>query len=78
MKNMVQGAGSPPTCPGCGQALTRVVDLPYGYWEWDGTVYRHRYSAEGVVVPEFACAACLGGLPEFHPEDIHLAQASAG
>jgi len=31
-----------------------------------------------VVVPEFACAACLGGLPEFHPEDIHLAQASAG
>ncbi|MHB1549544.1 MAG: hypothetical protein ACYCV7_13635 [Acidimicrobiales bacterium] len=60
-----------PVCPGCNTPLDRVVDLPYGYWEWDGGRYRHRYSASGPVVPEFACARCLGGLPEFHPEDHH-------
>ncbi|MHB1923316.1 MAG: hypothetical protein ACYCSJ_01345 [Acidimicrobiales bacterium] len=74
----MQGSRSAPTCPGCGEALTRVVDLPYGYWEWDGAAYRHRYSVEGVVVPEFACAACLGGLPEFHPEDVQPARTPAG
>src|SRR5665811_2388970 len=29
-----------PTCPHCGTPVTRVLDLPYGYWEWGGTEYR--------------------------------------
>ena len=58
-----------PTCPACHEPLDRVVDLPYGYWEWDGTSYKARASAKGPAVPEFACARCLTGLPGFHPQD---------
>lgn len=58
-----------PICPSCSEPLHRVVDLPYGYWEWDGTRYRARSTTTGVSAPEFACAACLTGLPGFHPQD---------
>ncbi len=60
---------NPPTCPACGEPLERVVDLPYGYWEWDGTAYQARATTTTVAVPEFACAKCLTGLEGFHPQD---------
>ena len=25
-----------PICPNCGEPITRVVDVPYGWWEWNG------------------------------------------
>lgn len=58
-----------PTCPNCKEPLLRVVDLPYGYWEWDGERYKARSTSTGVSAPEFACAACLTGLLGFHPQD---------
>ena len=61
---------TPPACPHCGEDLEAVLDLPYGYWEWDGFEYKHRATATGVDVPEFACANCLGGLAGFHPAGI--------
>lgn len=33
---------TPPTCPHCGESLEEVLDLPYGYWEWDGFEYKLR------------------------------------
>lgn len=56
-------------CPTCGTELRRVVDAPYGWWEWDGEAYAKRYTSKSVSAPEFACAECLTGLPEFHPMD---------
>jgi hypothetical protein len=61
---------NPPVCPHCDKILELVLDLPYGYWEWDGFQYRLRATATGVDVPEFACANCLSGLAGFHPSDI--------
>ena len=61
---------TPPVCPHCAESLEAVLDLPYGYWEWDGFEYKHRATATGVDVPEFACANCLGGVVGFHPAGI--------
>jgi len=61
---------TPPPCPHCGESLEEVLDLPYGYWEWDGFEYKLRATATGVDVPEFACANCLAGLAGFHPAGI--------
>lgn len=61
---------NPPACPHCGKILELVLDLPYGYWEWDGFEYKLRATATGVDVPEFACANCLAGIIGFHPCDI--------
>lgn len=58
-----------PACPFCHEPLTRVLDLPYGYWEWGGSRYVQRFTTAEVTVPPFACASCLRGLPEFHPQD---------
>lgn len=62
---------SAPTCPGCGQPLIRVLDLPYGYWEWDDTAYRWRSTSDRVDVSPWACADCLTELRAFHPQDVH-------
>ncbi|MBV6509804.1 MAG: hypothetical protein JJLCMIEE_02904 [Acidimicrobiales bacterium] len=58
-----------PTCPSCGDALTRVLDLPYGYWEWNGTEYELKSTSQRVDVAPWACAGCLGELRDFHPQD---------
>ena len=60
----------PSPCPSCGQPLTRVVDIPYGYWEWTGTAYKLRSTSSRVDVSPWACAACLAELRDFHPEDV--------
>jgi hypothetical protein len=60
---------NPPTCPGCGEPLTRVLDLPYGFWEWDGHGYHLRSTSDRVDVAPWACASCLAELRNFHPQD---------
>jgi hypothetical protein len=59
-----------PTCPSCGEPLTRVLDLPYGYWEWTGAAYELRHTSTRVDVAPWACAGCLTELRPFHPQDV--------
>ncbi len=59
-----------PTCPHCNTTLTKVLDLPYGYWEWTGEKYKVRTTAETVDVVPWACAECLHELRDFHPQDV--------
>ena len=28
-----------PLCPHCGEPIDQVVDVPYGWWEWNGEKY---------------------------------------
>jgi hypothetical protein len=58
------------TCPGCGKPITRVLDLPYGYWEWNGTAYRLTSASERVDVAPWVHWDCMGELREFHPQDV--------
>ncbi len=59
-----------PNCPSCGAPLDKVLDLPYGYWRWDGDRYVLTSTSERVDVSPWACAACLGELRQFHPQDV--------
>ena len=61
---------SAPECPGCGQPLDAVLDLPYGYWSWVGTGYEWRSPSARVDVSPWTCAACLTELRAFHPQDF--------
>ncbi len=69
-----------PICPNCGQALTRVVDVPYGWWEWDkdtGT-YHHTTAASRVDVAPWVHTGCMGELRAFHPQNPAAAGQVAG
>lgn len=59
-----------PKCPGCGEPLDRVLDVPYGYWQWNGSAYELKSTSERVDVSPWACASCLAELREFHPQDV--------
>jgi hypothetical protein len=61
---------SAPNCPNCGKPLTRVLDLPYGWWEWDGASYRLTTASARVDVAPWVHADCMGELREFHPQDV--------
>lgn len=58
-----------PKCPKCGQAVTKVVDVPYGWWEWNGTKYVNKTAASGVDVAPWVHADCMGELRKFHPQN---------
>jgi len=58
-----------PPCPGCGKPLNRVLDIPYGYWEWNGASYKLRSTSSRADVAPWACSACLAELRDFHPQD---------
>ena len=60
-----------PICPNCGQALSRVVDVPYGWWEWDAAAgrYQHQTAATRVDVAPWVHAGCMGELRHFHPQN---------
>ena len=60
-----------PTCPHCGNPLTRVVDVPYGWWEWSDTrgEYVARTAATRVDVAPWVHVDCWGELRRFHPQD---------
>lgn len=60
---------TPPTCPSCGQPITRVVDVPYGWWEWDTDRYVLRTAATRVDVAPWVHVDCMGELRHFHPQD---------
>jgi len=61
-----------PTCPNCGAAITRALDAPYGWWEWEGDRYvRQTAAGKGHVdVAPWVHWDCMGELREFHPEDF--------
>lgn len=59
-----------PTCPNCGEALDVVLDIPYGYWAWNGTRYELRHQSERVDTAPWACGKCLRELRTFHPQDV--------
>jgi hypothetical protein len=58
-----------PTCPNCGQPITRALDLPYGWWEWTGEGYEARTASTRVDVAPWVHYDCLGELRSFHPHD---------
>ncbi len=38
-----------PICPNCNEPITRALDAPYGWWEWDGARYTMHTAAKGTV-----------------------------
>jgi hypothetical protein len=58
-----------PLCPNCGKAITRVVDVPYGWWEWNGEKYTPCTAATGVPVAPWVHTDCMGELRAFHPQN---------
>ena len=68
---------NPPTCPTCGQPITRALDLPYGWWEWNGEKYVLTTAATRVDVAPWVHDACMGELRNFHPQDKVPSESSA-
>jgi hypothetical protein len=66
-----------PNCPNCGQPITRVLDLPYGWWEWNGQKYAPATAATRVDVAPWVHADCMGELRQFHPQNPVVAPAPA-
>lgn len=67
---------SAPNCPHCGQPVTRALDAPYGWWEWDDEHYVMRTAAKGTVaVAPWVHYDCMGELRNFHPQDFGAAPA---
>lgn len=67
-----------PLCPHCGTAITRALDLPYGWWEWDGTKYAPKNQASRVDMAPWVHADCMGELRHFHPQDAVPSNSAAG
>lgn len=67
-----------PLCPNCGTAITRALDLPYGWWEWTGERYELRTAASRVDVAPWVHDACMGELRQFHPQNPVPAPSAAG
>ena len=62
---------SVPSCPNCGKPVTRVLDAPYGWWEWRNDAYVMRTAANGTVdVAPWVHYDCMGELRDFHPQDF--------
>jgi len=59
-----------PMCPHCGKAVTRVLDLPYGWWEWREDAYVLCTASSRVDVAPWVHADCMGELRPFHPQDF--------
>ena len=67
---------SAPQCPNCNEPITRALDAPYGWWEWDGERYTLRTAAKGTVdVAPWVHWDCMGELREFHPQNYGAARA---
>ena len=58
-----------PTCPKCNGPITRALDMPYGWWEWNGEGYVHCTAATRVDMAPWVHADCMGELRNFHPHD---------
>ena len=62
-----------PSCPHCGEPVTRALDLPYGWWEWDGSEYAHKVASSRVDVAPWVHADCMGEMRDFHPQNFSAA-----
>lgn len=64
-----------PTCPNCGRPATRILDLAYGYWEWDeaADAFAHRTASTRVDVAPWVHHECMGELRDLHPQDDYSA-----
>ena len=58
-----------PICPNCGEPIEKVVDVPYGWWEWNGSKYVLTTAASRVDVAPWVHTACMGELRAFHPQN---------
>ncbi len=58
-----------PLCPNCGMPIDKVVDVPYGWWEWTGAKYEPKTAAIGVDVAPWVHLGCMGELRRFHPQN---------
>ena len=59
-----------PTCPHCNQPITRALDAPYGFWEWNGEAFELRTASKRVDVSPWVHWDCMGELRDFHPQDV--------
>ncbi|MEI7617174.1 MAG: hypothetical protein WCK14_01015 [Actinomycetota bacterium] len=60
---------NPPLCSSCNQPIARALDLPYGWWEWNGQRYVLHTASQGVDVAPWVHADCMNQLRGFHPAD---------
>jgi hypothetical protein len=70
-----------PTCPNCGEPVERILDLAYGYWQWepDAERFAPRTCSERVDVSPWVHDSCMGELRDLHPQnDYRSAAASSG
>lgn len=67
-----------PNCPKCGEPVTRILDLAYGYWEWDAESdrYRHRTCSDRVDVAPWVHDRCMGELRDLHPQNDYSGAAA--
>ncbi len=65
-----------PICPHCTQPIDRVVDVPYGWWEWNAAKgqYVLTTAATRVDVAPWVHTACMGELRKFHPQNPVVAE----
>ena len=68
-----------PICPNCNTPITRVVDVPYGWWEWDAAKgeYVLTTAATRVDVAPWVHTDCMGELRHFHPQDPVLPEGAS-
>ena len=62
------GTGAP-ICPHCQKPITRALDAPYGFWEWNGERYELKTASARVDVSPWVHWDCMGELRDFHPQD---------
>lgn len=60
---------NPPICSTCKQPIDRALDLPYGWWEWNGMRYVLHTASQGVDVAPWVHADCMNQLCDLHPAD---------
>ena len=60
-----------PVCPHCGEPVTRILDLAYGYWEWDAgrERYEHRTCSNRVDAAPWVHDRCMHELRDLHPQN---------
>lgn len=64
---------SAPACPNCNQPITRALDAPYGWWEWDDAAGKYRLCTAAppghVDTAPWVHWDCMHELRSFHPQN---------
>jgi hypothetical protein len=68
-----------PICPSCGEAVERILDLAYGYWQWDAEQDRFvfRTCSDRVDVSPWVHDRCMTELRDLHPQNDYTAASAA-